>query len=95
MCMCHLFLLSQVLMQVLVANEHIKETVKQSMTFQADIIRLNDAFVGYIERELFEMCKFQVIYEDLSDISQLNDKMRVSSLPHNEPLITRLIHYHK
>lgn len=41
------------------------------------------------------MCKFQVIYEDLSDISQLNDKMRVSSLPHNEPLITRLIHYHK
>ena len=53
MCMCHLFLQSQVLMQVLVANEHIKETVKQSMTFQADIIRLNDAFVGYIERELF------------------------------------------
>lgn len=94
MCMCHLFLLSQVLMQVLVANEHIKETVKQSMTFQADIMS-NDAFVRYIELELIYMCKFQVIYEDLSDISQLNDKMRVSSLPHNEPLITRLIHYHK
>ena len=87
-------------MQVLVANEHIKETVKQSMTFQADIIIMiiimsNDAFVSYIELELIYMCKFQVIYEDLSDISQLNDKMRVSSLPHNEPLITRLIHYHK
>ena len=94
MCMCHLFLLSQELMQVLVANEHIKETVKQSMTFQADIMS-NDAFVSYIELELIYMCKFQVIYEDLSDISQLNDKMRVSSLPHNEPLITRLIHYHK
>lgn len=94
MSMCHLFLLSQVLMQVLVANEHIKETVKQSMTFQADIMS-NDAFVSYIELELIYMCKFQVIYEDLSDISQLNDKMRVSSLPHNEPLITRLIHYHK
>lgn len=94
MCMCHLFLLSQLLMQVLVANEHIKETVKQSMTFQADIMS-NDAFVSYIELELISMCKFQVIYEDLSDISQLNDKMRVSSLPHNEPLITRLIHYHK
>ena len=94
MCMCHLFLLSQVLMQVLVANEHIKETVKQSMTFQADIMS-NDAFVSYIYLELISMCKFQVIYEDLSDISQLNDKMRVSSLPHNEPLITRLIHYHK
>lgn len=94
MCMCHLFLLSQVLMQVLVANEHIKETVKQSMTFQADIMS-NDALVSYIELELIYMCKFQVIYEDLSDISQLNDKMRVSSLPHNEPLITRLIHYHK
>lgn len=94
MCLCHLFLLSQVLMQVLVANEHIKETVKQSMTFQADIMS-NDAFVSYIELELIYMCKFQVIYEDLSDISQLNDKMRVSSLPHNEPLITRLIHYHK
>ena len=94
MCVCHLFLLSQVLMQVLVANEHIKETVKQSMTFQADIMS-NDGFVSYIELELIYMCKFQVIYEDLSDISQLNDKMRVSSLPHNEPLITRLIHYHK
>lgn len=94
MCMCHLFLLSQLLMQVLVANEHIKETVKQSMTFQADIMS-NDAFVSYIYLELISMCKFQVIYEDLSDISQLNDKMRVSSLPHNEPLITRLIHYHK
>lgn len=94
MCMCHLFLLSQVLMQVLMANEHIKETVKQSMTFQADIMS-NDAFVSYIELELIYMCKFQVIYEDLSDISQLNDKMRVSNLPHNEPLITRLIHYHK
>ena len=94
MSMCHLFLLSQVLMQVLVANEHIQETVKQSMTFQADIMS-NDAFVSYIELELIYMCKFQVIYEDLSDISQLNDKMRVSSLPHNEPLITRLIHYHK
>ncbi|KAJ7389947.1 hypothetical protein OS493_028416 [Desmophyllum pertusum] len=35
-----------------------------------------------------------VIYEDLSDISQLNDKMRCSSLPHNSPLLTRLIHYH-
>ena len=81
-------------MQVLVANEHIKETVKQSMTFQADIMS-NDAFVSYIYLELISMCKFQVIYEDLSDISQLNDKMRVSSLPHNEPLITRLIHYHK
>ena len=92
--MCHLFLLSQVLMQVLVANEHIQETVKQSMTFQANIMS-NDAFVSYIELELIYMCKFQVIYEDLSDISQLNDKMRVSSLPHNEPLITRLIHYHK
>lgn len=94
MCMCHLFLLSQLPMQVLVANEHIKETVKQSMTFQADIMS-NDAFVSYIYLELISMCKFQVIYEDLSDISQLNDKMRVSSLPHNEPLITRLIHYHK
>lgn len=35
-----------------------------------------------------------VIYEDLSDISQLNDKIRSSSLPHNSPLVTRLIHYH-
>ncbi|XP_078372341.1 uncharacterized protein LOC144656007 [Oculina patagonica] len=35
-----------------------------------------------------------VIYEDLSDISQLNDKIRCSSLPHNSPLLTRLIHYH-
>ena len=34
-------------MQVLMANEHIKETVKQSMTFQADIMS-NDAFVSYI-----------------------------------------------
>ena len=37
----------------------------------------------------------QVIYEDLSDISQLNDRMRASTLPKNSPLITRLIHYHK
>ena len=46
---------------------------------------------------LTAMCvfNFQVIYEDLSDISQLNDKMRASSLPHSSPLITRLIHYHK
>ncbi|XP_074625818.1 uncharacterized protein LOC141884033 isoform X2 [Acropora palmata] len=36
----------------------------------------------------------KVVYEDLSDISQLNDKLRASSLPHNSPLITRLIHYH-
>lgn len=36
----------------------------------------------------------KVIYEDLSDISQLNDRVRGSSLPNNSPLITRLIHYH-
>ena len=34
-------------MQVLMAYEHIKETVKQSMTFQADIMS-NDVFVSYI-----------------------------------------------
>ena len=43
----------------------------------------------------FALLTVQVIYEDISDISQLNDKMRSSELPNNSPLITRLVHYHK
>ncbi|EDO38746.1 predicted protein [Nematostella vectensis] len=35
-----------------------------------------------------------VIYEDFSDISQMNDRVRASNLPSNTPLVTRLIHYH-
>ena len=34
----------------------------------------------------------RVIYEDLSDVNQLNEKVRSSELPANSPLIARIIH---
>lgn len=37
---------------------------------------------------------FQVIYEDFSDISQMNEKIRVA-LKDSASLIQRLIHCHK
>ena len=34
----------------------------------------------------------RVIYEDLSDVNQLNEKVRSSELPANSPLVARIIH---
>ena len=56
------------------------------------LIVLDRVYLGFLVPILISSSPFKVLYEDLSDVAQINERIRTSKLEAPSPIAARIIH---